>query len=102
MKQLECAMDRGDQNVLADKILTRSRANETANCLIDVAMVSTDEVTTVEYKEPKSFEEAWFHPDPLQRKKWRAAINKEYGDMTKRKVYTKKKRSQMPSNRRCV
>ena len=98
MKQLECTMDRGDQNILADQILsrsrvgTRSKARETANCLIDVAMVSTEQVTTNEYKEPKTFAEAWFHPDSYQRKQWRAAITKEYGDMTARKVYTKMKR----------
>ena len=29
------------------------------------------------YKEPKNFQEAWNHPDPIQRKLWRTAITKE-------------------------
>ena len=28
------------------------------------------------YKEPKNFQEAWNHPDPIQRKLWRKAITK--------------------------
>ena len=27
-------------------------------------------------RDPMSFKEAWFHPDPVKREKWRAAIGK--------------------------
>ena len=54
------------------------------------------------YKEPKNFQEAWNHPDPIQRKLWREAITKEYTDMDNHSVWVKTKRSQIPKNRRCV
>ena len=57
---------------------------------------------STQYVEPRSYDEAWNHPDPVQRTKWREAITKEYGDMVKRVVWEMKDRSSMPSNRRCV
>ena len=54
------------------------------------------------YKEPKNFQEAWNHPDHIQRKLWREAITKEYTDMNNHKVWKKVKRSEIPKNRRCV
>jgi len=54
------------------------------------------------FENPATFEEAWFHPCPFQRKKWREAITKELTKMTQMKVWTKIKRSTMPPNRRCV
>ena len=55
-----------------------------------------------DYVEPKSFEEAWNHPDEVQRKKWQDAIHKEFKDMCNRGVWKKVKRSEVPSGRRCV
>ena len=54
------------------------------------------------FESPTTFEEAWFHPCPFQRKMWREAITKELTKMTQMKVWTKIKRSMMPPNRRCV
>ena len=45
------------------------------------------------YKEPKNFQEAWNHPDPIQRKMWRSAITKEYTDMNNHNVWVKTKRA---------
>ncbi len=56
----------------------------------------------MKYTEPKTFNDAWNHPDPYQRNKWRIAINKEYGDMKSREVWKKIKRIQVPSNQQCV
>ena len=36
---------------------------------------------------PKTFHEAWYHPDENFRKRWRAAIMKELDSMTKCKVW---------------
>ena len=55
-----------------------------------------------EYIEPTSFWDAWNHPDPEQRKRWREAICKEYGDMKTRVVWEVKQKSKMPKGRRCV
>jgi len=52
--------------------------------------------------EPKNFREAFDHPDPAQCDKWRAAIHKEFRDMTNRGVWRKVKRSQVPTGRRCI
>ena len=77
--------------------------NEVANLLIDVAKVANDvDDKTTQYVEPKTFQEAWNHPDPVQRAKWREAIRKEFHDMLKRKVWRRVKKSSIPANRRCV
>ena len=57
---------------------------------------------SMKYTEPKTFDNAWNHPDPYQRKMWRNAMNKEYGDMNTRQVWRKIKRIEIPANRRCV
>ena len=56
----------------------------------------------MKYTEPKTFDNAWNHPDPYQRKMWRNAMNKEYGDMNTRQVWRKIKRIEIPANQRCV
>jgi hypothetical protein len=53
-------------------------------------------------KEPIKFEQAWNHPNPKDRAKWREAINKEFNDMKKRGVWEIIRRREMPSDRRCV
>ena len=54
------------------------------------------------YAEPKSFQEAWNHTDPVQREKWREAIRKEFTDMIRRGVWRVMKRRDLPGGRRCV
>jgi hypothetical protein len=54
------------------------------------------------FENPKTFDEAWNHPDPFQRKKWREAILKEFSKMNQNRVWRKVKRSSMPANKRCV
>ena len=36
---------------------------------------------------PTTFREAWDHPDPVEREKWRAAIRKELKDAISRGIY---------------
>ena len=36
---------------------------------------------------PSNFHDAWFHPDPETRKKWREVIAKEANDIKKRNVW---------------
>jgi len=64
----------------------------------DISMMNIEQPDSV----PQTFEEAWNHPDPILRKKWRAAIMKEFNSMKKRKVWRKIKRNKIPSGRRCV
>ena len=59
-------------------------------------------VSTYDYEEPKSHQESWYHNDPKQQVKWRAAITKEFGNMAKRVVWTVIERTAMPVGRRCV
>lgn len=79
-----------------------STVTELANILIDVAKVANEAKVVPQYVEPKTFQEAWNHPDPKQRAMWREAIRKEFHDMIKRKVWRRVKKSSIPSNRRCV
>ena len=54
------------------------------------------------YSEPQNFEEAWNHPDPILREKWRNAIMKEIQDMLKRGVWKHGKKSEIPTDRRLI
>jgi len=51
---------------------------------------------------PKSYKEAWDHPDPKMRMRWRKAFGKEKDSMMKRKVWKVIKKAMMPKGRRCV
>ena len=54
------------------------------------------------YEEPKTFREAWDHPDKEERKKWREAIRKEIWDMINRNVWRHMKKRDVPPERRLV
>eukprot|EP00980_Cylindrotheca_fusiformis_P019114 scaffold6464_cov57-Cylindrotheca_fusiformis.AAC.1 len=49
---------------------------------------------------PKTFREAWDHPDSLMKDRWRAAIQKEFSDMNKRQVWRVIEKVKVPKNRR--
>jgi hypothetical protein len=51
---------------------------------------------------PKTFEEAWYHDCPFQRKLWREAIMNEVDKMKLYGVYKVIKRSKIPHGRKCV
>ena len=52
---------------------------------------------------PEKYDDAWNHPDPQQRKRWREAIRKELHSLVHvRKVWRKIKRRNIPSGRHCV
>jgi hypothetical protein len=71
---------------------------ELAAMLIEKVLLHSDFVEA----EPTTFREAWDHPDPQSREKWREAIRKEFRDMINRGIWRKIKRKGMPSDRRCV
>ena len=81
-----------------------SSNNELPNLIADIAKIATTKSTDLvpKYVEPKTFIEAWFHPDEFQRNKWREAIRKEYRDMDTRVVWKIIKRSMIPKDRRVV
>jgi transposase InsO family protein len=54
------------------------------------------------FDEPETFDQAWNHPDPFLRMKWREAILDELKIMEARKVWKKVKRNTMPKGKRCV
>jgi hypothetical protein len=71
------------------------------------AMKNTyEKLSPAEYKYvfdvPAKFREAWDHPDPWQREKWRTGIRAEFAKMNKNQVWRKVKRTTMPHGRRCV
>ena len=51
---------------------------------------------------PTTFDEAWNNRDPKKQEKWREAINKEFSEMSKKKVWIKINRQEVPQGRRCV
>jgi len=52
--------------------------------------------------EPKEFKEAWHHPMPEVREKWRNAIRKEFAYMNRRGVWRVIDRKSTTPGRRCV
>ena len=85
----------------------RREEMDRANVAVPLSSTLFDEFifTSIEakvYEEPKSFNEAWNHPDEVQREKWREAIRKEFQDMKRRGVWKVIPRTEMPSGRRCV
>jgi hypothetical protein len=54
------------------------------------------------FDSPQTYDEAWNHPDPWQREKWREAIRLEFKKMNDHKVWKKVPRLSMPPQRRCV
>ena len=54
------------------------------------------------YENPISFQEAWHHPDPIDRKKWREAIRKEFRDMITKGVWRQMKTNHVPVDRRLI
>ena len=60
---------------------------------VDLGLVAAD---STDDAEPNNFREAWDHPIPEKRAKWREAIQKEFHDMNRRGVWKKIKRSKIP------
>ena len=89
-------------NAMLDKLFSNfNRPLE----LEDVLFMGLEELVLMsseDIKEPKTFDEAWNHPNPEERKKWREAIRKELRDMRHRGVWRVVKRRDMPQGRRCV
>jgi hypothetical protein len=86
--------------------LEQYAAEETAFAAAEQAREKYEDMDPTTYSdifdEPSTFEEAWNHPEPFQRKKWREAIDKEFKSMEELEVWTKIPRAKMPSGRRCV
>jgi hypothetical protein len=55
-----------------------------------------------DYGEPTSFREAWDHPDPESREKWREAIRKEFHDMINKGVWRYVRKGTIPGNKRLI
>jgi hypothetical protein len=51
---------------------------------------------------PRSFKEAWNHPDPFQRKKWRDAILKELNKMRIMNIWRLIKIAEMEPGKKCI
>ena len=74
--------------------------NTTLEDVVEFAFVGgTDDL----YVNPRTFDEAWNHPDENDRKKWREAIRKEFHDMVvARKVWKPVKKKIIPKDRRLI
>ena len=60
--------------------------NRTIKDVLEFTMVGG---TDNDYVNPISFQIAWWHPEPEERKKWREAIQKEFQDMIRRGFWRK-------------
>jgi Reverse transcriptase (RNA-dependent DNA polymerase) len=73
---------------------------------VDSIVHAFDNVKPIKYKDmfevPLTFEQAWNHPCPWQRQRWRAAILLELAKMKRMCVWKKVKRSVIPRGRKCI
>ena len=58
--------------------------------------------TDDDYDNPVTFDQAWNHPDPIDREKWREAIRKEFRDMLNKGVWRYRKTKDVPKDRRLI
>lgn len=70
----------------------------------ELAEIALIEATTDDGKidDPRTFQEAWHHPDTEEREGWRKGIKKEFKDMITRGVWRKVKKKDIPNNRRLI
>ena len=81
-----------------DYVNEKSGANE-----IDKSTILRELVQELKAELPRTYDEAWNHPDPKLRERWRASIRKELKSLIHvRKVWRTIKRRDIPSGRRCV
>ncbi|KAG7353397.1 reverse transcriptase RNA-dependent DNA polymerase [Nitzschia inconspicua] len=72
--------------------------------IAEVALIHQEMVLMTEgsFEDPKTFQEAWWHEDPVEREGWRNGIRKEFKDIINRGVWRKKKMNEIPQNKRLV
>lgn len=69
--------------------------------LLDQASIALFNISSSEL-EPTTFDDAWNHPNSKDRELWRAAINKELGDMDSKKVWEIINKEDVPEGRRTI
>ena len=84
-----------------DQVGREERATLLLDRLFDKCMLFSKENEANDV-EPKEFKEAWNHPMPEVREKWRNVIRKEFADMNQRGVWRVIDRNSMAPGRRCV
>ena len=95
-----------DSEIGRDESQQNAEHTELPNLITDIADIAMpaneSEINQEIIIEPKNFNKAWFHSDPIQKDKWCKAILKEHRDMNSRKVWRKIKRSDIPKDRRLI
>ena len=77
-----------DSEIGRDESQQKAEHTELPNLITDIADIAMPahepEMNQEIIFEPKNFNKAWFHSDPIQKDKWREAILKEHRDMESR------------------
>ncbi len=95
MKNLEASFNPEFLNMVAEA----KRGNE----LLPIPESSASALSVcIEFAKPRTFQEAWNHPDLKHFIKWREAIRKEFSNMNKQQVWRKIKCDKIPKGRHCV
>ena len=68
---------------------------------MDQASIALFNISSSEL-EPTTFDDAWNHPNSKDSELWRAAINKELGDMDSKKVWEIINKEDVPEGRRTI
>jgi hypothetical protein len=104
-------VEQGGRRARVERELARLRTfyNPTPNPLLenDIAKDPVERMLLMMVQdgsddEPRFFQEAWHHPDPIKREKWREAIRKEFRDMISRGVWRVRKRRDVPNTRKLI
>ena len=88
-------------------MLDQTNLMSQGNCTIqDIALIAKHQVKIEEGNQnkdiPRTFQEAWHHPDEEIRQFWREAIRKEFRSMIKRGVWRVMKKTNIGADRKCI
>ena len=92
--------DSGSEKLVREMRKIHDTWNPTLDDMVEFILVGGTDDT---YENPRTFQEAWNHPDEHERKMWREAIRKEFRDMIyNRKVWRHVKKKDIPDNKRLI
>ena len=92
--------EEGSEKLIREMRKLHDTWNPTLDDMVEIILVGGTDDT---YESPRTFQEAWNHPEKDERKKWREAIRKEFRDMIyHRKVWRNVKKKDIPNDRRLI
>jgi hypothetical protein len=100
-EKVYCQLKRLESSYNPEALTLIKNIEQGRKILLDQANIALFNISPSEL-EPTTFDDAWNHPSPKDRELWRAAINKELGDMDDKKVWEIINKEDVPEGRRTI